>query len=230
MVGRPLARNHSRNGIDSIQSVHWRYYGVGLDPSFSVLVGNLEEASRRWVGSTERVPPVSVPLSGQFAAQLQKLYDQLLENPTLHVDVLGSSQGTSTLTPGVSQNRGQVPVTSQMDDRSTEDTSTPVQRMTNIGVVPSPQPVASQAYNLDKTNITASHASLGTSGDRIEPSQQGIMNCTSPSDMSEAPFPAALEGFIGPDGLSSILQSLGDQDFMEMDRVISCADVNFNML
>lgn len=230
LVSRSLGRNHSRNGIDSTQSVHWRYYGIGLDPSFSVLVGNLEEASRRWAGSTERAPPAGVPLSGQFAARLQKLYDQLLEDPTFQVDVLGSSEGTSLLTTDASQNRGRVPLTSQMDDKIPEDASTPVQRMTSIGIVPPPQPTASQVYNLDKTHITTSFATLGTSADRIGPSQHGIMNCTSPPDRSEAPFSVALEGLIGPDGLSSILQSLGDQDFMEMDRVISCAEINFNMI
>ncbi|KAM0236638.1 hypothetical protein ACHAP5_009274 [Fusarium lateritium] len=177
--------------------VHWRYYKTDLAPEFWVLVDSLDDFAKRWAGPLVK-SKVQTCLAGKYSAQLRALHKRCAESPEYSPDVVGySTDGFITRGSGHSPND--------------QDTSLQVFRPND--------PVS----------------------DLLDPSlATGAQNQQLPLDQVQAHIPNHQLNFLpqisptnqgpehhSPDELSAISTVLMDQDFMQMDRVISFDDMMF---
>ncbi|CRK40971.1 hypothetical protein BN1723_015824 [Verticillium longisporum] len=181
-------------------SVHWRHYDADLSPEFWVLVQNLEEMARRWMGHLREQP---LPcLAGKYALQLRDLHARCQTNPDTTFDVLGYSDGTL----------GQTPVTA-----TGADPAVSTQAAQDV----------SPAYNslLPGESLEPSEQGVSFAMPRFQD-----LAAVGSAKTPKPPGPSGLtpQGPEGqPDELSTISHMLMDQRFLDMDRVISFDDMMF---
>ncbi|KAF7546542.1 hypothetical protein G7046_g9271 [Stylonectria norvegica] len=198
--------------------VHCRYYGVDLDPQFSILVDCLKEIDTRWRGFQK--PSSTVSLPAQFAAHLEDLYQRYLHDPHFTISVVGPLDDGQPRPPHNSGN-------------AMHSSTDPRRRMQNVNESSrSFAPVAPTTEFATPPHLGHSPASLPHGIPLSAPGvtssgENGAANWASPSNVSEARMS---NGSKGPDELSNIIRTLTDQRFMEMDRVISFDDFNFESL
>ncbi|RDL33355.1 uncharacterized protein BP5553_08794 [Venustampulla echinocandica] len=189
--------------------VQARYYNTELDCRFQVLLDALRDIARRWSGFREHDPSPS--LSTQFVMHLEELRHRSLSDPNFTVSVIGS------LHRGSNENE--------------EQTRNSVRHLhfppgANSGSQPAvivrPADFTTQPQ-LGKSPTSSSHAAGITTPGAISSGDTGEGNWT-----STIQAPGAASAMCGEsDELPSILQSLTDQRFIEMDRVITFNDFNF---
>ncbi|CAJ0548205.1 Ff.00g049590.m01.CDS01 [Fusarium sp. VM40] len=177
--------------------VHWRYYKTELAPDFWVLVDSLDAFAKRWAGHFSKAK-VQTCLAGKYSAQLRALHERCEANPDYSPDVVGYSTD------------GFIPTNSEQSPRD-QDSSLQAVR-----------------HNESATDLL--HASFET----------GSQNHQFPLDQVQTHLPSHQLNFLpqisptnqglehnSPDELSAISTVLMDQDFMQMDRVISFDDMMF---
>lgn len=229
LLGMSPSCKHRIKSTDNFQPVHWRYYGVDLDPQFSVLVESMEEISRRWGSPAKYGPEIPSPLSGQLATRLRDLYHRCENESSFQMDVLGSTEDTPPVPVNGKQHVAHVYQTDYATRRG-HPLSAP--RAPTAPTIDMDQPgtiVRPPASVLNKGLMTVT-PDVGTArGYQPQSSGHGIPSWTSPSSQSGTPLSATNNGN-GGDRLSSILQSLGEDWFTEMDRVISFSDIDVTTL
>ncbi|PTD03544.1 hypothetical protein HYE67_000922 [Fusarium culmorum] len=178
--------------------VHWRYYKTVLASEFWVLIDSLDQFAKRWAGPISETKS-KASLAGKYNAQLRALYQKCTENPGYSPDVVGYS------TDGF------------VDHLSTQ---TP------------------QGHELTRNNIpsegTGLVGALNTTFDTrppntglpFDPTHTQISNDQLNFLPQISPTNPGLE-HNSPDELSAISTVLMDQDFMQLDRVISFDDMMF---
>ncbi|KAM9877519.1 hypothetical protein VDGL01_08356 [Verticillium dahliae] len=180
--------------------VHWRHYNADLSPEFWVLVQNLEEMARRWMGHLREQP---LPcLAGKYALQLRDLHARCQTNPDTTFDVLGYSDGTLGRTPGTTTGTNPALSTQVAQDVSPAYNSP----LHDESLQPSEQEVSFAMPRFQDLVAVGSAATPKLPG---------------PSGLT----PQGSEG--QPDELSAISHMLMDQRFLDMDRVISFDDMMF---
>ncbi|KAM0282036.1 hypothetical protein ACHAQH_003242 [Verticillium albo-atrum] len=186
--------------------VHWRHYDADLSPEFWVLVQNLEEMARRWMGHLrEQQAPC---LAGKYALQLRDLHSQCESNPDMIFDVLGYSDGTLGPSPAVM-------------DRATPIVRPQEAPRTEKEVSPTYNPFPAIEVSLQQTGHEA-----GFTLQRYQDPLTGVGSAKTPKPLvSTGLTPRGPEG--QPDELSTISHMLMDQRFLDMDRVISFDDMMF---
>lgn len=214
---------------DKVQPAHWRYYGVDLDPHFSVLVESMEEISRRWGSPAKYGQEMPLPLSAQLATRLRDLYHRCETEPSFQMDVLDSTEDTAPVPLNMSQHEAQVYQTDYANRRGHPLSAPRAPTATIVDIDPPRTIVQPPAFALNESLTTAS-ADVGTNrGYQPQPSDHGFSSWKSPSRQPGTPLSAANGGNEG-DRLSSILQSLEEDWFTEMDRVISFSEIDVSTL
>ncbi|KAF4438877.1 hypothetical protein F53441_12698 [Fusarium austroafricanum] len=178
--------------------VHWKFYKTGLAPEFWVLVDSLDDFAKRWTGPLFRSKS-KASLAGKYSAQLRSLHKACEEDPDYSPDVVGySTDGFLT------QTAGHVPrgpdKDRQSDSAQNEPVSRPLQSSSETGPENARVPVCPPPAQMPNNQLNfLSH---------ITPTNPGVENSS-------------------PDELSAISTVLMDQDFMQLDRVISFDDMMF---
>jgi hypothetical protein len=169
-----------------------------LAPEFWVLVESLDDFAKRWAGPTSRAKSKS-SLAGRYSAQLRALYQKCTEHPDYSPDVVGYS------TDGfVDQTSAQTPQGRGLPRQNDQSENTSVTRplQTPFDARP-PNP----GLPFDPTHTQISNDQLNFLP-QISPTNPGLEHNS-------------------PDELSAISTVLMDQDFMQLDRVISFDDMMF---
>lgn len=194
--------------------MHCQYYGLALDPKFSILVKCLQEASRRWLFSQERGSTPS--LSAQLADHLQFLHKRCLDDPTFYLRVVGSVESDVSRVTG-----GQLGDDMQRSQNRCEANHPSEQFLSAVATAE-----FATALQLGQPSTSISvEMPLGAPGRNIL--SDGNPEHWTPS--SDVPESRGSKSSTEPqDELSDILQTLTDQNYAVMDRVISLDDFNFD--
>ncbi|OBT57511.1 hypothetical protein VE04_01606 [Pseudogymnoascus sp. 24MN13] len=194
--------------------VHCQYYGLALDPKFSILVKCLQEASRRWLFSQERSSTPS--LSVQLADHLQFLHKRCLDDPTFYLRVVGSVESDVSRVTG-----GQLGDDMQRSQNRCEANHPSEQFLSAVATAE-----FATALQLGQPSTSISvEMPLGAPGRNIL-SDENPQHWTPSSDVPESR--GSKSSTEPQDELSNILQTLTDQSYAVMDRVISLDDFNFD--
>ncbi|KAJ4259718.1 hypothetical protein NW762_007649 [Fusarium torreyae] len=178
--------------------VHWRFYKTDLAPEFWALVGCLDDFAKRWAGPLFKAKS-KTSLPGKYSAQLRALHQKCEENPDYSPDVVGySTDGFLTQTSGTGH-EGQS--ASRQDGQNGHDAASG-SLQASFGVGPQ-----------------NTHLAVNPGQSQISNSQLNFMPQISPTNQT-------LE-HNSPDELSAISTVLMDQNFMDLDRVISFDDMMF---
>ena len=209
-------------------TVHSRYYRVDLASQFTVLAECLEEISRRWGFDEKEIDgPTTSPLSQQFAVHLRELYDRSQNNPDFHISVLDSLDDDSSNESRCSGQEGHqdYPHAHQFAPNPFTPPSQPqpVNSVT-FGVVP-PENGWSSIPGSDK-GLIASSDSATNNRQPSQTDETGSKGRVSPLNGYEVLMPRS-DITEMPDELSDILQTLTNQQYMEMDRVMSFDEFQF---
>lgn len=208
LLGESLPSYNSGLG-SNVLLVHSTYYDTELDSQFQVLLDSLRNIAQRWSGSLSH--DSSPLLSTQFATHLEDLRDQSLKNADFTVTVIGSlHRGSNRIG---NQMQGQVHKFSSSSNARGDAYSAGTAQPADL----------TSPSQREKSPASSAHAVSATTPAIIPPTTNGEESWTSPS---QAPWVAS-SMYSEPSQLPSILQSLTDQRFIEMDRVISFNDFNF---
>ncbi|RGP63255.1 hypothetical protein FSPOR_8727 [Fusarium sporotrichioides] len=178
--------------------VHWRYYKTVLASEFWVLIESLDQFAKRWAGPIPTAKS-KASIAGKYSAQLRALYQKCIENPDYSPDVVGYS------TDGfVDQSSTQTPQGHDLTRHNTQSGDTVVARALQGPFDTRP---ANTGLPFDPTQTRISNEQLDFLP-QISPTNPGLEHNS-------------------PDELSAISTVLMDQDFMQLDRVISFDDMMF---
>jgi hypothetical protein len=183
--------------IDLTSLVHWRYYKTELAAEFWVLVDSLDNFAKRWAGPLFK-SKVQTCLAGKYSAQLRALHKRCEENPDYSPDVVGYS--TDGFITENSEHSPQGEDISLQSVRPKESASELLQPSFETGL-------QNHQLPLDPVQTQIPSHQLNFLP-QISPTNQGLEQNS-------------------PDELSAISTVLMDQDFMQMDRVISFDDMMF---
>lgn len=194
--------------------VHWRYYGSDLPQEFWLLVEGLDEMAKRWLGTGEGRPGWSAGrregqrcLAETYADHLRDLHQRCVADTNFSVDVLGYSTVISNHSrhhyhqaqpQEAHQKSGQIP-------RTTNGTNSMVpsnHHYVNNSVVYLPQQPQATSHIVQGRDDVA------------------LVNAT-PTQRIDYESPTN-------DELSNISYMLLDQQFLDMDRVISLDNMIFS--
>ncbi|XEV03740.1 hypothetical protein FSHL1_009027 [Fusarium sambucinum] len=178
--------------------VHWRYYKTVLAHEFWVLIESLDDFAKRWTGLISKEKS-KTSLAGSYSAQLCALYQKCTEDPDYSPDVIGYST-----------------------DGFIDQSSTPIPQGRELA--------QHDTQNEDSTAARAWQTSFDMrstdTGLPFDPTQAQISNKQLNFLPQISPTNPGLEQN-SPDELSAISTVLMDQDFMQLDRVISFDDMMF---
>ncbi|KAH6648321.1 fungal-specific transcription factor domain-containing protein [Truncatella angustata] len=183
--------------------IHWRYYlERPLGDEFWFLLQSLEEVSRRWKGTFGRPEAQTVDLAAKYASKLQHIHQTCTADETYRINVVGYTDevdhGCQTTTPDGDSNL----VASQTSlDHIGSDIN---QWVTYASSITGPRQSSQINGDMPPPGIPAVH-SPDTIGD----------NATLYANVSNGVIPTE------PTGIPEMLL---DQDFLNMDRVISYDD------
>ncbi|OBS23953.1 hypothetical protein FPOA_04501 [Fusarium poae] len=178
--------------------VHWRYYKTVLAHEFWVLVESLDDFAKRWAGPISK-DKSKISLAGRYSSQLRALYQKCTENPDHCPDVVGYS------TDGfVDQKSTHIPQERELTRYDTHNEESTASRAWQT------------SFNTRATNT----------GLPFDPTQTQISNEQLNFLPQISPTNPNME-HNSPDELSAISTVLMDQDFMQLDRVISFDDMMF---
>ncbi|SPN99267.1 related to C6 transcription factor [Cephalotrichum gorgonifer] len=181
--------------------VHRKYCNTDLAPEFWLLVDCLDEMARRWVGLTSTVED-RPSLAAKYSSILRELHNRCETDPDFSLDVLGySTDGFSNQTAdSLAKGRGAIQDYRQAD--------------TIVAQTSFDTATASNAHRFDSTaaNGARTFVPVGGGGPTFQ---------TSPT--SQVPEHHS------NDELTAISTALMDQDYAQMDRVISFDDMLFTV-
>ncbi|KAJ5988960.1 fungal-specific transcription factor domain-containing protein [Penicillium waksmanii] len=188
--------------------VHWRYYNTELTQELWYLVDSLEEMARRWRGSTSLASLQNRCLASTYADHLRDLHRRCLAAPNFNVDVLGystviSNHHAPSSTGSVVSHRSPLAQQHQQYPRNSPQNT--------------PRPSFPQEVN---TGISHSATQWTHTDDFVAP-----QHANAQLDQAIRNYP--VNGHNQADELSNISYLLLDQQFMDMDRVISLDDMMF---
>ncbi|CAI7610453.1 unnamed protein product [Penicillium pancosmium] len=190
--------------------VHWRYYNTELTQELWYLVDSLEEMARRWRGSTSLASSQNRCLASTYADHLRDLHRRCLAAPNFNVDVLGYSTV-------ISNHHAPSSTGSVVSNRS------PMAQQHQQYPGNSPQNVPRPSFPQEvDTGMSHSAAQWSHTDDFVAPQHA---NAQLDQAMRNLNYPA--NGHNQADELSNISYLLLDQQFMDMDRVISLDDMMF---
>ncbi|RGP78672.1 hypothetical protein FLONG3_3209 [Fusarium longipes] len=197
LLGRSIAFLASQTPADEYP-VHWRYYKTVLASEFWILVESLEDFAKRWAGPISRANS-KASLAGRYGAQLRALHRKCTDNPGYSPDVVGYSTDSF-----VTQSSVQIPQSYEFNQcgGQVDDTNTARASQTPFDTHP-PKP----GLPFDPTHTQLANEQLSFLP-QISPTNAGMEHNS-------------------PDELSAISTVLMDQDFMQLDRVISFDDMMF---
>lgn len=189
-------------------AVHWRYYRTCLAPEFHRLVRGLDELALRWAGPGERDAQQQC-LAGRYSSRLKRLQAQCEADPNFAVDVLGYSDSSHHFDDIHEPARdGPVHLGGSRDhEQLTHAPHVPTERgsLVRQNIQGSSETCsfvpASETSAPEQLDASALHAANYTQSLRFPPTEQ--------------------------DDLSAISRILMDQQFLDMDRVISFDDMLF---
>lgn len=188
--------------------MHSNYYQSELAPEFWTLIANLDEMHRRWIGplSNEEDPIPHGSLFGQFATRLRGIHGRCQRDTSLIIDVSGQFDDLAweeeLLTP-----------------RNHHSASSPDFRhdVTNVSHGSQTGPYQNPKHGNTASNGVSTQArNMANTSGATQPWQWAQ---PSQENFSRANLINA------EDDLSAISQVLMNQQFMDMDRVISFEDV-----
>ncbi|KAF4342640.1 C6 transcription factor [Fusarium beomiforme] len=178
--------------------VHWKFYKTDLAPEFWVLVESLDNFAKRWAGPFFRSKSKSC-LAEKYSAQLRALHKKCEEDPDYSPDVVGYS------TDGFVTQASNAPGQQQTNNRHS--------RQNQIGSISS-----LLQSSFDNGSQSAQHP-VNPASSQVPGNQLSFLPQISPTN------PGVEHN--SPDELSAISTVLMDQDFMQLDRVISFDDMMF---
>lgn len=193
---------------EKLVSVHWRYYNTELARELWYLIESLEEMARRWRGSASLNSPQRRCLASTYADHLRDLHRRCLAAPNFNVDVLAystviSNHNTPSSAGSAGSNRSPLAQNHQQHPESA------MKSVSNSNI---PQEIG---QILSQPGTQWCHAE-----DFVNP-----QNPQTQLDHSMMNFP--VNSHQHADELSNISYLLLDQQFMDMDRVISLNDMMF---
>lgn len=175
--------------------VHWRYYKTTLAPDFWLLVDCLDAMSKRWAGSLPREGG-KLDLARKYNSQLRALHTRCSGDPGFSLDVLGySTDGFPDETTRTQRAAG------VEGDKSRQENGISPTAGFNPAIAPDLEGFAAPT------------------GD----SQRLVPDSRLSSILQVSPTNPHLEQH-SQDELSAISTALMDQDFTQLDRVISFDD------
>lgn len=176
--------------------MHWRYYGTNLAPEFWLLVDCLDGMSKRWAGSLPRTDDKS-DLAAKYSSQLRALHAKCSGDPDFSLDVLGYS------TDGFPDQITPTKSAGTFEGESSNRQEHGISPATGFDPAPAPTLGAFDTSAADSQRF-ASDSRLG-------------------SILQVSPTNPHIEQH-SQDELSAISTALMDQDFTQLDRVISFDD------
>jgi hypothetical protein len=202
--------------------VRWRYYEeTNLVPEFWSLVQSLEEMSRRWAGNTDSDPIIN-NLAGKYANQLSRLHRRCQDDKDYRIDVMDFTTEVDH-SPHDKIEVGNTDLLSQ-------DLPTSQMNAVRLGnTAPANEPSATSLNHKGPLEENASHHAQNLTRSAITDIPIGSTNLPPNEEFN----PQAVGGragqpysaqVIGANELSAISRILLDQQFMDMDRVISYDD------
>jgi hypothetical protein len=233
-------------------AVHWRYYGaIDLLPDFARLLHTLDALSSRWKGLLKSQATATQNLAGKYATVLRNLRTKCIESPKLAMDVLGyinelqvnDSCFEESINGALSQpSQSQIPIVGQDDEINRSQ----VEEEDESPEPPTRRSEAAANFNQDlphDTSCTGIQAPASAMELLSQPSYN--MNAaTTSTSLPRAPnfygnesrniVPAREVGFTlgntgeGFDDFNSLSEMFFDQQYMDMDRIISFDDGVFS--
>lgn len=188
--------------------VHWRYYNTELTQELWYLVDSLEEMARRWRGATSLTSSHNRCLASTYADHLRDLHRRCLAAPNFNVDVLGYSTVISSHHAPSSAGS----VVSHLSPLAQQH-----QQYQGDSPQNAPRPGFSQEID---TGLSRSATHWPHADDFVVP-----QHANAQLDQAMRTYP--VNGHNQADELSNISYLLLDQQFMDMDRVISLDDMMF---
>lgn len=188
--------------------VHWRYYNTELTQELWCLVDSLEEMARRWHGSTSLPSSQNRCLASTYADHLRDLHQRCLAAPNFNVDVLGYSTV-------ISNHHAPSSAGSVISHRS------PLAQQHQQYPGNSPQSVPRPRFPQEVDAGLSHSATQWSHPDGFVPPQHAD------AQLEQAMGNYPVGGHNQGDELSNISYLLLDQQFMDMDRVISLDDMMF---
>lgn len=181
-----------------MMAVHWRYYKTELSPDFWTLTGFLDAMSTRWSGHHRPTGATPGNIATKYCAQLKQTYIQCQNDTTFKLDVLGYSNEIEWNGRNVSGEAPALPSNHQAMPRPSEG----------------PDMSGHEEFAAFKQPYMVSTPSLGT-GQGPAP----ILLGTASEGMGYNTG--------SPDELTAVTSILLDQQYSEMDRIISLNNANF---
>ncbi|KAF4344398.1 C6 transcription factor [Fusarium beomiforme] len=178
--------------------VHWKFYKTDLAPEFWALVESLDNFAKRWAGPLFRSKTKS-SLAAKYSAQLRSPHKKCEEDSSYSPDVVGYS------TDGFITQASSHPEQQQADNRHN--------RQTQIGSI------SSLLQSSFDNGPQSAQATINPANSQVPGNQLSFLPQISPIN------PGVEHN--SPDELSAISTVLMDQDFMQLDRVISFDDMMF---
>ncbi|KAL4866687.1 hypothetical protein BDV12DRAFT_172487 [Aspergillus spectabilis] len=187
--------------------VHWRYYKTDLSPDFWTLMRFIDTMSTRWQGQDQIVGTSSGNLAAKYSTQLKGIYTECQNDATFKLDVLGYSN--------------EIEWTGR-----------------NTRVDPAiDAPPGHQSIPIASTSPSSRHGRSLTAyeADIAAPQQSHLIPSQQPSILNTANFDGQPHSMIlstgyntgSPDELTAVTSILLDQQYSEMDRIISLKNANF---
>ncbi|KAF4978139.1 hypothetical protein FZEAL_5437 [Fusarium zealandicum] len=199
--------------------VDCRYYEKELIPEFWVLVRNLEQMSGRWAGRMQDGARVCLNLAGKYAIHLRRLQKRWREDSSTAIDLLDYNEDFMSMDDRENHaelDRHETEVHHEAHDSDnqepSQETMTCAERIPNLpqGHIP-----------LEQTQHQATNANPLVSASNIY----------QPEKVNNGSFPTMdpEETHQIPEDLLAISQSLMDQRFAEMDRIITLDNSFFDL-
>ncbi|KAL2823527.1 fungal-specific transcription factor domain-containing protein [Aspergillus cavernicola] len=196
--------------------VHWRYYKTDLSTDLWTLIQFLDTMSARWSGQDTG----GGSLAAKYSSQIKGIYTKCQGDASFKPDVLGYSNEIEW--------NGR---TAEADNHLTDITRVNAglgdhQHIPSHGPGPSP--------TIEHGGAVASYADISSPSHTqfVGAQQRNILN---PTNLDHAPHSMMLSNSAGPmgystgspDELTAVTSILLDQQYSEMDRIISLNNANF---
>ncbi|KAJ5610554.1 hypothetical protein N7510_007273, partial [Penicillium lagena] len=214
--------------------VHWRYYKTQKLPSdYHTLMKFLDIMSTRWSSQNRESTTSRKNSAAKYFSQLNDIYDKCQSDTTFKLDVLGYSNEIEWTGPPLSQQRDINQASASHIETSISASHDPAIRFAShgSGIQPSAQDSANMTtYGGDVSNDGFPHHPQSVSSRRPD-----ILNAVDVDpeigqhhQMSLNSVPAHLSYNTGsPDELAAVTSILLDQQYSEMDRIISLNNAYF---
>ena len=222
--------------------VHWRYKDTTLSPEFFSIIESLKQMSKRWHGyfleENDRLDRADLDAAAKYALKLEQLHTRCSTDRNYRMDIFGYSDET----PKSTGSSGSPPTVSRYEASPSSQTSHVRTQSFNQhhadGAGASAIPAFNQGppmYPIQSQSSPTGHFNNAHPG-RL-PSMD-MHNLSSPTNVRMNPVeggsnPGLMNinypGEIMDDELTAMSHILLGQQFLEMDRVITLDEADFNI-